>query len=175
MSDTLFYRLNLCFLYFFLCICCLQAPICSCLTLLKKIISLQRLLFLLILWASQASVLVENWSIGTSQLFTDLGSTEGASISSHRPLISSRINCLTYLCLAVLWGKRCPHNATALWRISGLAVMVVGGTLYKVLVKSMCQARLEPEPMFGCSLWPSEINKIGDLSFSNALVHPMCR
>ena len=49
-----------------------------------------------------------------------------------------------------------------------------GGTLYWVLVKSMCQARLEPELMFGCSLWPSEIDRREDRSSSDALVHLMC-
>ena len=35
----------------------------------------------------------------------------------------------------------------------------------------MCRARLQPELMFGCSLWSSEIDRREDRSSSDTLVH----
>lgn len=48
---------------------------------------------------------------------------------------------------------------------------MIRGTLYWVLVKSMCRARLQPGLMFGCSLWSSEIDRREDRSSSDTLVH----
>lgn len=113
---------------------------------------------------------VIHWSPGAQSIFTDPVSSEGASIFSNRPQpygLAGRLSVWLFL-----WGRKCLHYVTVLWCISKLGN--ARGALYWVLVKLMCQARLEPERMFGSYPWPSEINRKLDSSSSNSFVHVMC-